>query len=90
MELPATNVRYLAASQRIGWFRAYQRFLLSRDESLVLKLAPLALIGVLPEELLSNLIPGIGLLDDFGYIVLLAFVIYKTFTRVNAYRTVKG
>lgn len=72
--------------RRAGWLGAYRRFLLSRRENLLLKVAPLALVGVLPPELLSNLIPGIGLLDDLGYLILAAFVIYKTVSRVNAYR----
>ena len=79
-------ISYDAPRKPAGWFAAYRRFLLSRNESVVLKLAPLALIGILPPEVLSNLIPGIGLLDDVGYIIALVFVVYKTITRVAAYR----
>lgn len=69
-----------------GWFQAYVRFLVSRDESLVLKVAPLALIGVLPMDIVSNIIPGIGLLDDAGYILIAIAVLFKTLARVNYHR----
>lgn len=68
------------------WGAAYRRFLLSRNEPLLLKIAPLALIGILPPELLSNLIPGIGFLDDAGYVVLLIVIAYQTLTHVSRYR----
>lgn len=69
-----------------GWFRAYLRFLMSRDESFVLKVAPLALVGVMPIDVISNIIPGIGLLDDAGYMVIAVAVLFKTLARVNYYR----
>lgn len=69
-----------------GWLRAYIRFLTSKDESFVLKIAPLALMGVMPIDVISNLIPGIGLLDDAGYIVIAVTVLFKTLARVNYYR----
>jgi hypothetical protein len=80
------NPRFDTAETKAGWLTAYKRFLFSREESVLLKLAPLALIGILPEEILSNLIPGLGLLDDAGYVVIVAVVLYKTVTRVNRYR----
>lgn len=62
------------------------RFLTSRDESMLLKLAPLALVGILPPEILTNAIPVLGLADDVSYFILATFVIFKTLSRVNAYR----
>ena len=69
-----------------GWLRAYVRFLVSRDESFVLKVAPLALVGVMPMDIVSNIVPGIGLLDDAGYMTIATIVLFKTLVRVNYYR----
>ena len=69
-----------------SWAKAYLRFLRSRDESVVLKVAPLALVGVLPIDMLSNLIPFVGEIDDVGFIVILAVVASRTAWRVHKYR----
>ncbi len=69
-----------------SWLKAYAKFLLSKDESVLLKIAPLALAGILPFEILSNLIPLVGELDDLGYVIMLSFVIYKTLKQLNKYR----
>jgi uncharacterized membrane protein YkvA (DUF1232 family) len=69
-----------------SWPKAYMRFLLSKDESIVLKVAPLALAGILPFDILSNIIPLVGELDDLGYIIMLTVVTYKTLKQVNKYR----
>lgn len=69
-----------------SWLKAYRRFLLSRDESIVLKIAPLALVGILPLDIMSNLIPVVGELDDLGYIILLTVVVFKTVKQVRKYR----
>jgi hypothetical protein len=66
--------------------RAYLRFLLSRDESVLLKAAPLALVGALPIDLLSNIVPVVGELDDLGYIIVIVVVTLRTLNRVNKYR----
>ncbi len=71
---------------KISWPKAYLRFLLSKDESVVLKIAPLALAGILPLDILSNIIPFVGELDDLGYIILLVVVAFKTLKQVNKYR----
>ena len=71
---------------KISWPKAYLKFLLSKDESVILKIAPLALAGILPLDVLSNLIPLVGELDDLGYIILLAAVVIKTLKQVNKYR----
>ena len=69
-----------------SWIKAYLRFLHSRDESVVLKAAPLALVGVLPIEILSNLIPFVGEADDAGYMIVLAVITARTLWRVRKYR----
>lgn len=69
-----------------SWSKAYFRFLRSKDESVVLKIAPLALAGILPLDILSNIIPVVGELDDLGYIILLVAVVFKTLKQVNKYR----
>lgn len=72
--------------QESGWFAAYKQFLLSKDESVTLKLAPLALAGILPPEILTNAIPVLGLVDDIGFIIATVIVIVKTRQRVKRYR----
>jgi hypothetical protein len=76
----------LIDDDRAGWSTAYRHFLMARNESIALKIAPLILIGILPPELMSNFIPGLGLLDDYGYMIIAVFVVYKTVTRVQRYR----
>jgi len=85
-EKPATTQTYPANDALSGWIRAYVRFLASKDESLVLKVAPLALVGVMPIDVVSNIIPGLGLLDDSGYMLIAVAVLFKTLVRVNHYR----
>jgi hypothetical protein len=69
-----------------SWSRAYLRFLMSRDESLLLKVAPLALVGLLPVDVLSNIVPLVGELDDLGFIIALAVITGRTVYRVRKYR----
>jgi uncharacterized membrane protein YkvA (DUF1232 family) len=76
----------MAGSSSKGWGRAYVRFLLSRDENLLLKIAPLALIGILPVDIISNVVPFVGEIDDIGFVVALLFVAGRTLHRVNKYR----
>lgn len=69
-----------------GWLSAYQAFLLSRHEPMTLKLAPLALLGYLPINILDEFIPVIGWLDDIPYALLVGIVIFNTARRVRKYR----
>jgi len=69
-----------------SWTRAYLRFLTSKDESLMLKVAPLALAGLLPVDILSNIVPVVGELDDIGFLVVLIVVAIRTGNRVRRYR----
>jgi uncharacterized membrane protein YkvA (DUF1232 family) len=54
---------------------------------MMLKLAPLALMGYLPITILDELIPFIGILDDIPYVILWAYVGIRTMRRVERYRT---
>lgn len=73
---------------KLGWWDAYKRFLFSKQESIMLKIAPLALIGILPEEIITNVIPGLGLFDDAGFCILASVVVVRTLIRVNHYRAI--
>jgi len=75
-----------AGSTKASWGRAYLRFLAAKDERLLLKVAPLALLGVLPIDTLSNLIPVLGFFDDAGYLIATLVVVSRTITRVHKYR----
>lgn len=59
---------------------------MSRDESLLLKAAPLALVGLLPVDVLSNIVPVVGELDDLGFIIAILVIAAKTGYRVRKYR----
>ena len=68
-----------------SWPVAYVAFLMSPRESLVLKIAPLALIFGFPEVIASNFIPFIGEISDLGELVLAAIVIIRTISVVRKY-----
>lgn len=69
-----------------SWVSAYLRFLRSRDENLILKIAPLLLIVGSPEVLVSNLLPFVGEALDIGTFGLSMVVLYRTARAVNKYR----
>ena len=69
-----------------SWAKAYKSFLLSRDESFVLKIAPIVLIFGAPEIIVSNILPVIGEAADIGGLTLTAIVASKTFSAVKKYR----
>jgi uncharacterized membrane protein YkvA (DUF1232 family) len=80
-------VPYNARSEvSTSWTQAYKRFLRSRDESLTLKIAPLALLGLLPLDIISNIVPLVGELDDIGFLIALVIVAGRTYNRVRKYR----
>lgn len=62
------------------------RFLRSRDESLILKAAPVLLIVGSPEVLVSNLLPFVGEALDVGTFGLSMVVLYRTLRAVRKYR----
>jgi len=49
-----------------SWPQVYKSFLLSSDEHLFLKIAPLAILLGSPEIIASNLIPIVGEFVDVG------------------------
>jgi len=60
-------------------------FLLSRSESLILKVAPVALILGTPEVIASNFLPVVGEISDVTELVLWVVVILRTISAVNRY-----
>ena len=60
-------------------------FLLNRRESLILKVAPLALILGAPEVIASNFLPVVGEISDVTELVLWVVVILRTISAVNRY-----
>ncbi|MDL2341950.1 MAG: hypothetical protein QFB87_02650 [Patescibacteria group bacterium] len=76
-------------SAKRTWMQAYQAFLFSRDESLLLKIAPLALLAGSPEIIASNLIPVVGEVADIGGVTLATVVAIRTVHAVRKYRYLK-
>jgi hypothetical protein len=70
---------------RRGWARAYLKFLVSPQESFVLKVAPLALVLGTPEVIVSNFLPVVGELTDVGELILWGMVIFRTARAVRRY-----
>lgn len=68
-----------------SWGQAYKTFLQSKDESFLLKIAPLILLVGSPEILVSNLIPVVGEFVDLGGFGLTAIVLLRTFVAVQKY-----
>lgn len=69
-----------------GWGKAYLAFLKSRNENLILKIAPLLLLFGSPEIVLSNIIPIAGEVIDVGGVSLTLLVLVRTFMAVRKYR----
>ena len=72
----------------VSWPSAYRAFLLDDKESLVLKLAPIALLLGTPEVIASNLIPVVGELVDVGGLTLTALVLFRTYLAVRRHRQI--
>lgn len=70
-----------------GWVLAYLEFLRSPHENRVLKMMPLALIGVIPLSILDDvLLPGLGLIDNVPTWLLTVGVLTVTAYKANRYR----
>ena len=69
----------------ISWPQAYKAFLLNRHESIILKLAPIALLVGSPEVIASNIIPVVGELVDVGGLTLAMVVAVRTYNAVKKY-----
>lgn len=76
----------ITSSQTKGWLQAYKLFLMDRDESFVLKVAPLIILFGSPEVILSNLLPIIGEVVDIGALSITGLVIFKTYLAVRKHR----
>lgn len=72
-----------AIPQKGNWFAAYKAFLFDKDESLVLKVAPLVLLFGSPEILVSNLLPFVGQAVDIGAFTIAAIVMFRTYIAVK-------
>lgn len=72
---------------RRSWGKAYLKFLMSPEESLVLKIAPLALVIGAPEVIVSNFLPVVGELTDLGELVLWGMVIARTARAVRRHHS---
>lgn len=69
-----------------SWLSAYQAFLRDKDESFILKIAPLILLMGAPEILVSNLLPGIGEVLDLGSVSVATIVALRTLMAVRKHR----
>lgn len=69
------------------WLQAYLKFLTNSNEHLGLKLLPLAIMGLLPIAVADDvLLPFLGMADNIPMSVLIAFTVWRTWTRVRTYR----
>lgn len=82
------NIVHSSSAHHIArsWPSAYLAFLKSRDESLILKAAPIILIFGSPEVIVSNLIPIVGEALDIGTFGVAVLVIGLTARAVRKYR----
>ncbi|CAN5431421.1 hypothetical protein BH10PAT3_BH10PAT3_0690 [soil metagenome] len=81
-----SNAMSSQAQTRRSWASAYKSFLISREESLILKIAPLILLFGSPEIIASNIIPVVGEIIDIGSFGIVVTVAYKTIKSVRKYR----
>jgi hypothetical protein len=78
--------RHTPGANQRSWLAAYGRFLLSPQESLILKIAPLAFVIGAPELIASEFLPVIGEISDIGAIIIAALVVVHTARAVKRYR----
>jgi hypothetical protein len=71
---------------KLTWPQAYKAFLLDKDQKLLLKIAPLALLVGAPEIIVSNVIPVVGEFADLGGVSMAALVLGRTYLAVRKYR----
>ena len=81
-EIITTTQSQTQRAQRT-WAQAYVAFLLSPKESLMLKIAPVALLLGAPEVIASNFLPIIGEMSDLGELLLWIIVIGRTVSAVQ-------
>ncbi|GEM_PF-5044540 len=81
-----SNVAITPTHNKRSWPQAYKAFLLSKNESFILKIAPIVILLGTPEVLAGNLIPVVGELVDFGGLGLTLIVVVRTLLAVQKYR----
>ena len=74
------------STQKVGWSSAYIRYLRDPEESILLKILPLIMLGLLPEIIVSNLIPVLGIAEDTTSILATSAVLYRTYRAVRRHR----
>ena len=72
--------------EKRSWLQAYGRFLMSPQESFILKIAPLAFLIGAPELIASEFIPIVGEINDLAALVIALLVAARTIRAVNRYR----
>jgi len=73
-------------AEKNSWLQAYKAFLLDRNESTFLKIAPLILLFGSPEVVASNLIPVVGEAVDISALTLTMIVGFRTLNAVRKHR----
>ena len=68
-----------------GWLSGYWRFMRNPRESTALKVASIAVTGLLPPEFFVAFFPGFDV-EDIPYGIVAATVALKTIERVHEYR----
>jgi len=87
MEQPEIIPPPKKSNRPTGWVTAYFRFVSSPNESRILKLMPVVLLGIVPISVLDNFfIPVLGIIDDIPTTVLTVIVLILTWLRVQTYR----
>ncbi|GAC1386428.1 MAG: hypothetical protein NVS1B7_5030 [Candidatus Saccharimonadales bacterium] len=71
---------------KLPWFAAYTAFLADKQESTILKLAPIALLFGSPEIIASNVIPVIGEIVDFSALSIAVVVVVRTVMALRRHR----
>jgi hypothetical protein len=74
------------STSTLSWPQAYKAFLLDKDESILLKVAPLAVVLGAPEIIVSNVIPIFGEFIDVGGITLTSIMAFRTYLAVRKHR----
>jgi hypothetical protein len=74
------------STQTISWPSAYKAFLLDKNESTLLKIAPLAIIFGAPEIVVSSIIPVVGEFIDVGSLTLATIIAARTYSAVRKHR----
>jgi hypothetical protein len=87
MAYPMTSTHEARPRQQRSWLEASQLFLMNPRELLNVKLLPLIALGVVPLSMADDLLlPILGVADDIPTVLLVAYVVFRTWQRVRRYR----